>query len=76
MLEAREPSLLRYSWARRRGRRTEVAYRLEPRAGGTRFIFEHTGFTGVGGLFLAVLLGRVRPRCSPSGLPPVLNDMN
>ena len=32
---------------------------------GTRFTFAHTGFTGVGGFFLAKLLGSVRRRCSP-----------
>ena len=66
VLEVNEPSLLRYTWADGAGGDgTEVVYRLEPRAGGTRFTYEHTGFTGVGGFFMAKLLGQVRRRCSP-----------
>ena len=49
---------------------TEVTYRLEPHAGGTRFIYEHTGFTGVGGFFMAKLLGHVRRKMLTVGLPP------
>ena len=49
---------------------------LEPRADGTRLTYEHTGFTGVGGLFMATLLGRVRTKMLTVGLPAVLNDMN
>ena len=56
VLEAREPSVLRYSWIADEGDVTQVAYRLEPHGGGTRFTFEHTGFTGVGGFLLAKLV--------------------
>jgi uncharacterized protein YndB with AHSA1/START domain len=68
VLEVHEPSLLRYSWANEEdGDATEVTYLLEPRDRGTRFIYEHTGFTGIGGFLLAkVVLGPVRKRCSPS----------
>jgi uncharacterized protein YndB with AHSA1/START domain len=77
VLESGEPRLLRYSWADPGGGEvTEVAYRLDPREGGTRFTYEHTGFTGVGGLFMATLLGRVRTKMLTTGLPAVLNDMN
>ena len=81
VLEADEPSLLRYSWAGGGGGDgggdvTEVAYRLEPRAGGTRFTYEHTGFTGVGGLFMAGLLGHVRRKMLTVGLPAVLDDLD
>jgi uncharacterized protein YndB with AHSA1/START domain len=77
VLESDEPRLLRYSWADPGGGEvTEVAYRLEPHGHGTRFTYEHTGFTGVGGLFMATLLGRVRTKMLTSGLPAVLNDMN
>jgi uncharacterized protein YndB with AHSA1/START domain len=77
VLESDEPRLLRYSWADPGGGEvTEVAYRLDPREGGTRFTYEHTGFTGVGGLFMATLLGRVRAKMLTTGLPAVLNDMN
>jgi uncharacterized protein YndB with AHSA1/START domain len=76
VLESDEPRLLRYSWADPGGGEvTEVAYRLEPQADGTRFTYEHTGFTGVGGRFMAALLGRVRTKMLTTGLPAVLNDM-
>ena len=39
----------------REGRR-EVAYTLEPHAGGTRLTVEHTGFTGVSGLLFTKLV--------------------
>ena len=55
---------------------TEVVYRLEPRAGGTRFSYEHTGFTGLGGVFMAQLLGHVRRKMLRVGLPAVLDDLN
>ena len=77
VLEADEPKLLRYSWADPGGGEvTEVAYRLEPRGDGTRFTYEHTGFTGVGGILMAALLGRVRARMPTLGLPAVLDDLN
>jgi uncharacterized protein YndB with AHSA1/START domain len=76
VLEAKEPSLLRYSWTGDGGDLTEVVYRLEPHDGGTRFGYEHTGFTGVGGFFLAKLLGRVRRKMLGVGLPAVLNDLD
>jgi uncharacterized protein YndB with AHSA1/START domain len=73
VLEVNEPSLLRYSWTDSAGGdATEVTYRLEPHVGGTRFLYEHTGFTGVGGLFMATLLGRVRRKMLDVGLPSVL----
>ena len=55
---------------------TEVAYRLEPHGDGTRFTYEHTGFTGLGGFFMATLLGRVRTRMLTTGLPAVLDAMD
>jgi uncharacterized protein YndB with AHSA1/START domain len=77
VLEARAPSLLRYSWADGAGGAvTEVTYRIEPRAGGTRFTYEHTGFTGVGGFLLSALLGRVRRKMLTHGLPAVLDDLD
>jgi uncharacterized protein YndB with AHSA1/START domain len=78
VLAAREPSLLRYSWADgEKGDRTEVTYRLEPYEGGTRFTYEHTGFTGVGGFLLAKLvLGPVRRRMLGTGLPAVLDNLD
>ena len=77
VLEVNEPSLLRYSWTGDEGGDvTEVAYRLEPHAGGTRFTYDHIGFTGVGGLFMAALLGNVRRKMLRVGLPPVLDDLD
>jgi uncharacterized protein YndB with AHSA1/START domain len=77
VLEVDAPRLLRYSWADGNGGGdiTEVAYRLGPRAGGTRFSYEHTGFTGAGGLFMSVLLGRVRTKMLSQGLPALLDDL-
>jgi uncharacterized protein YndB with AHSA1/START domain len=75
VLEVREPSLLRYSWTDD-GTTTYVSYRIEPYAGGTRFTFDHTGFTGPGGFFLAKLLGSVRKRMLTVGLPAVLRDLD
>ena len=77
VLEVNEPSLLRYSWTGDEGGDvTEVVYRLEPHAGGTRFTYEHTGFTGIGGAFMAKLLGRVRRKMLSVGLPAVLDDLD
>ena len=75
VLEARAPDLLRYTWTDDGGgETTEVTYRLEPDGDGTRFTYEHTGFTGVGGLFMSRLLGRVRRTMLTEGLPTVLRD--
>jgi uncharacterized protein YndB with AHSA1/START domain len=77
VLEASEPSLLRYSWVGdENGAPTQVTYRIEPHAGGTRFIFEHTGFIGIGGFLMAKLvLGPVRKKMLDIGLRPVLNQL-
>lgn len=77
VLEATEPSVFRFSWQDTgSGDVTEVAFRLEPTAeGGTRLGYDHTGFTGVGGFFMALLLGRVRRTMLRTGLPPVLADL-
>jgi uncharacterized protein YndB with AHSA1/START domain len=76
VIEAREPVLLRYSWTDDGGGdKTEVAYRLEPSGDGTRFTYEHTGFTSAGGIFMAWMLGRVRRKMLDTGLPPVLADL-
>jgi len=77
VLEARAPSLLRYSWqGDPNGEVTEVVYRLEPHDGVTRFTYDHTGFTGVGGYFMARLLKRVRHKMLTVGLPDVLKSMS
>jgi uncharacterized protein YndB with AHSA1/START domain len=71
--QAQAPSLLRYTWIDDGGSgETVVTYHLEPVGDGTRFTFEHTGFTGVGGFFMAQLLGHVRRKMLTVGLPAVL----
>lgn len=75
--EAVAPRLLSFSWTDHSGGpTTEVAFRLVPTAAGTRLSYEHTGFSGLGGRFMAVLLGRVRRRMLTEGLPPVLAELD
>jgi uncharacterized protein YndB with AHSA1/START domain len=77
VLEARAPSLLRFSWVGdENGKATCVTYRIEPHVGGTRLRFDHVGFTGPGGFFLAKLLSSVRRKMLTVGLPAVLNDLD
>ena len=76
VLEVQEPTLLRYSWQDDRGGEiTEVTYRLEPHAGGTRFTYDHTGFSGIGGFAMSRLLGNVRRKMLTVGLPAVLAEV-
>ena len=76
VLEVREPTLLRYSWQGDDGGQiTEVTYRLQPHDGGTRFTYDHIGFTGIGGFFMAQLLGSVRRKMLTVGLPAALADL-
>jgi uncharacterized protein YndB with AHSA1/START domain len=68
------PRSMRYTW---RGDKdsdavTEVGYLLEETANGTRFTWQHTGFTGPGGFAMSKLLGKVRRKMMTDGLPPVL----
>ncbi|MCT9007776.1 SRPBCC family protein [Streptomyces rhizosphaerihabitans] len=77
VLEADEPRLLRCSWTDHGGgETTEVAYRIEPHAAGTRFTYDHTGFTGTGGFFVAQILGHVRRKMLRVGLSAVLNELD
>jgi uncharacterized protein YndB with AHSA1/START domain len=78
VLEAREPTLLRYSWfSDEGGGVTEVTYRIEPHGAGTRFTYEHTGFTGIHGFLLAkVVLGPVRRKMLGKGLTRVLDELD
>jgi uncharacterized protein YndB with AHSA1/START domain len=76
VLDVEEPSRLRFSWVGGAGEApTFVTYRLAPHAGGTRFTYEHVGFTGIGGFLMSRLLGRVRRRMLTVGLPAVLDEM-
>ncbi|HWD81378.1 MAG TPA: SRPBCC domain-containing protein [Kribbella sp.] len=68
------PRSLHYTW---RGDKdsddvTDVRYLLEETTSGTRFTWEHTGFTGAGGLVMSRLLANVRRKMMSDGLPPVL----
>ena len=78
VLEVREPTLLRYSWrGDGNGATTEVTYRIAAHGDGTRFTYEHRGFRGVGGFFMAnFVLGPVRRKMLDKGLPAVLNDVD
>jgi uncharacterized protein YndB with AHSA1/START domain len=77
VLEARAPSLLRYSWVGDEGDApTVVTYQLEPCGAGTRFTFDHTGFTGIGGFIVSRALRRVRRRMLDVGLRAVLDDLD
>jgi uncharacterized protein YndB with AHSA1/START domain len=75
VLEAREPSLLRYTWqGDAKDDVTVVTCRLEPHDGGTRFTFEHTGFTGIGGFLVSRVLASVRKKMLGVGLPAALKE--
>jgi uncharacterized protein YndB with AHSA1/START domain len=78
VLEAREPTVLRYSWVGNENADVmEVTYRLEPRAGGTRLTFHHTGFTGVGGFVLAkFMMGPGWKKMLSVLIPAVLGDVD
>jgi len=77
ILEVSTGSLLRYSWKdTSTGQISDVLYRIEPHPGGTRFTYHHTGFTGIGGFFMAQLLGHVRRKMLDVGLPAVLDDLD
>ncbi|GAA4401115.1 SRPBCC family protein [Tsukamurella soli] len=70
------PHMLHYSWKGDKATDdvTDVVYRLESTPSGTRFTWEHTGFTGIGGLAMSALLGHVRRTMMDEGVPEVLAD--
>ncbi|WP_216897096.1 SRPBCC family protein [Nocardia alni] len=77
ILEIDAPRLFRYTWTSGEdGQLTTVTYRVEPQAGGTRFTYDHTGYTGVGGFMLSALLGKVRRKMLSVGLPAVLAELD
>ncbi len=78
VLEVKAPEILRYSWIGNEGDApTYVRYTLEERAGGTRLVFEHTGFRGAGGFFLArLVLGPGWKKTFDTRLPRVLADLD
>ena len=73
VIRADAPHGLSYTWrGDERGETTVVTYYLTETTAGTRFTWEHTGFTGVGGWFMAQLLGSVRRKMLSNGVPRVL----
>ncbi len=78
LLEAREPTRLRYSWLDKEGGKlTFVSWALAPHAGGTRLTFEHLGFEGVSGFLLAQLVMKPGHRKKLSqALPAVLATLD
>lgn len=75
VLEVDAPKLLRYTWVGDEGAAPSlVAYRLEESPAGTRFIWEHTGFTGASGFFMAKLLRSVRKKMLTVAVPAVLEQ--
>jgi uncharacterized protein YndB with AHSA1/START domain len=78
VLEAREQSVIRYSWiGNEKSPTTYVTFNLQPHAGGTRLTFEHTGFTGIGGFLLANLI--MKPgwkKMLATTFPAVLADLD
>jgi uncharacterized protein YndB with AHSA1/START domain len=78
VLAVEEPALLRYSWRNKeRDEPTIVTNRLTGLpGGGTRLVWEHTGFRGVEGVFMSRLLGRVRRKMLTEGLPRVLDELD
>nr|HMQ65722.1 SRPBCC domain-containing protein [Arachnia sp.] len=72
--EVDAPRSLKYTWKGDKDSDdvTDVTYRLEEIPGGTRFTWEHTGFTGAGGFAMSKLLSNVRKKMLTNGVPPVL----
>jgi uncharacterized protein YndB with AHSA1/START domain len=67
------PRLLRYDWRNKESDDpTVVTNRLEEIPGGTRLTWDHTGFRGIEGVFMARLLGWVRRKMLSEGLPAAL----
>ncbi|SEQ40548.1 SRPBCC family protein [Microlunatus flavus] len=68
------PRSMHYTW---RGDQhsdavTDVTYLLEETPQGTRFTWDHTGFTGIGGFAMSRLLGDVRKKMLSEGVPAAL----
>jgi uncharacterized protein YndB with AHSA1/START domain len=73
VLEVDPPRRLSYSWQGDPSYRTTiVTFILEPVAGGTRLRFEHTGFRGLGGFFLKLILGSGWKGMIAQSLPAVI----
>jgi uncharacterized protein YndB with AHSA1/START domain len=77
VLDVDAPRHLRYTWANHPDDKpTVVTYDLSAAPSEeTIFVYEHTGFTGLGGLAMSQLLARVRRKMLAKGLPPVLDEL-
>lgn len=77
VLEARAPSLLRYTWqGDANDDVTTVTYRIEASAAGARFTWEHTGFRGIGGFIVCKILASVRRTMLAEGLRLLLTQID
>src|ERR1700691_6364648 len=75
VLAVDEPRLLRYDWRNKESDEpTVVTNRLEEVPGGTRLTWDHTGFRGIEGVFMAGLLGPGRRQKLSRGPPARLHD--
>ncbi len=76
--EVDAPRMLHYTWRgdQDAGDVTDVRYILEPTGNGTRFTWDHTGFTGIGGFAMSRLLSNVRRTMMTDGVPPVLAELH
>lgn len=76
VVEVDEPTSLHYTWRSDEDAddATHVTYLLGPVPGGTRFTWDHTGFTGAAGFAMSRLLGSVRRKMLTEGVPLVLAD--
>jgi uncharacterized protein YndB with AHSA1/START domain len=72
-----EPALLRFTWRNKeRDKPSTVTNLLEPTAVGTRLTYEHNGFSGIEGLVMSRLLGRIRRTMLTQGFPAVLEELD
>ena len=76
VLAVEEPHLLRYTWlGGENDDLTTITNLLEPAGDGTRFTWDHVGFTGLGGYLVSRVLNRVRAKMLDVGFPAVLADL-
>ncbi len=76
VIEVTAPRSLHYTWKGEQDSDdiTDVVYTLEETPTGTRFTWNHTGFTGLGGFAMSKLLGNVRRKMLTDGVPHVLQQ--
>lgn len=76
VLEVEKPTRLSFSWrAGADDDLTTVTCTLETAGAGTRLRWQHSGFTGIGGLIVSRILCSVRRKMLEVGLPPVLHRL-